>query len=139
MVSEMTDEERELREAEALRRYLEGDSPPDDVDDADAIGLLQHVGGAQAPDPWARIASESHRRTRRAGRWAAASFAIAASVAALMWWVPDTALRVGPSATELEAATMAIDPAYGSYAKRLDALNVVAARARAQLLDEVSR
>lgn len=134
----MTDEQRD---ADALREHIEGQGAPPEVGDADAVGLIQHAGGAADPEflnrAWARIAAEAKPPGQSRRRWAYAALAMAAAITiavGISMMAPPT-VPPGPTTEEQQAALSAMTP--GSerpLSERTAALRQVAARERARLV-----
>lgn len=144
----------EDRDAKLLRKHLDGEDVVLEPDDLEVVGLFRQASGAEAPDPWAKIAESQPAVSAPTGpepvalpsgpsglRWAMGAFALAAGVMlAVVFWPGDPApLPPGANAAELSKAQAALDPTTGPPLARLGALHAAAGKERNRLVAELSR
>ena len=127
-----------------LAAFLEGDGAAD-PQDAEIVGLFREAAGAQsdaaqAQASWARVAESAPAEARvgtrkaRALRWVGLSVAAAAAAFFVLTSVGPPAAPPGATVAELREAMEALDPAFGSPAKRLEALDRASAAEAERLL-----
>ncbi len=130
----------ELRDAEALGRWLDGDrSAGPDPRDAEVVGLLEGLRGEEAvPEgAWARIAAGAPARRRQRPRFAVLALAAAALLAAgIALWAPGGAAPLpGPTLAELELAQGALMDTGASPSERLARMAQAADAGRQRIIE----